>query len=67
MPEPDPNIISGCDMKSVIRSSMLRGSRTKVGKVTLERSIPILRYRVQQRVGDVDVCIPQLGDHMGDN
>jgi hypothetical protein len=29
-------------MKSVMRSSMLRGSRTKVGKVTRERSIPIL-------------------------
>ena len=29
-------------MKSVIRSSILLGSRTKVGKVTLERSMPTL-------------------------
>ena len=29
-------------MKSVIRSSMLRGSRTNVGKVTLDKSIPTL-------------------------
>lgn len=37
-----PKMRSGCDMKSVMRSSMLLGSRTKVGKVTLERSIPTL-------------------------
>lgn len=37
-----PKIRSGCDMKSVMRSSMLRGSRTKVGKVTRERSMPTL-------------------------
>jgi hypothetical protein len=30
-------------MKSVIRSSMLRGSSTNVGKVTLDRSIPTLQ------------------------
>ncbi len=30
-------------MKSVMRSSILLGSRTKVGKVTLERSMPNLR------------------------
>jgi hypothetical protein len=30
-------------MKSVIRSNMLRGSSTKVGKVTLDRSIPTLQ------------------------
>lgn len=30
-------------MKSVIRSSMLRGSSTKVGKVTRDRSIPTLQ------------------------
>lgn len=29
-------------MKSVILSSILLGSRTKVGKVTLDRSIPTL-------------------------
>jgi hypothetical protein len=33
---------SGWDMKSVMRSSMLLGSRTKVGKVTLDSSIPTL-------------------------
>ena len=33
---------SGWDMKSVIRSSMLRGSSTNVGNVTLERSMPTL-------------------------
>ena len=38
-----PKIRSGWDMKSVIRSSMLRGSRTNVGKVTFERSMPTLR------------------------
>lgn len=38
-----PKIRSGCAMKSVIRSNMLRGSRTKVGKVTLDRSIPTLQ------------------------
>lgn len=37
-----PKMRSGCDMKSVMRSSMLRGSRTKVGKVTLDRSMPTL-------------------------
>ena len=37
-----PKMSSGWDMKSVMRSSMLRGSSTKVGKVTLERSIPTL-------------------------
>jgi len=30
-------------MKSVMRSSMLLGSRTNVGKVTFERSMPTLR------------------------
>ena len=30
-------------MKSVMRSNMLRGSSTKVGKVTLDRSIPTLQ------------------------
>jgi hypothetical protein len=38
-----PKIRSGCAMKSVIRSSMLRGSSTKVGNVTLDRSIPTLQ------------------------
>lgn len=38
----DPKISSGWLMKSVIRSSMLLGSRTNVGNVTFERSIPIL-------------------------
>ena len=38
-----PKIRSGWAMKSVIRSSMLRGSSTKVGKVTLDRSIPTLQ------------------------
>jgi hypothetical protein len=37
-----PKMRSGWDMKSVMRSSMLRGSRTKVGNVTLERSMPTL-------------------------
>ena len=40
-----PKIRSGWAMKSVIRSSMLRGSSTKVGKVTLDRSIPTLQDR----------------------
>jgi hypothetical protein len=35
-------------MKSVIRSNMLRGSKTNVGKVTLERSIPTLRWIVDE-------------------
>ena len=38
-----PNMSSGCDIKSVIRSNMLRGSRTNVGNVTRWRSMPILR------------------------
>ena len=38
-----PKIRSGWAMKSVMRSNMLRGSSTKVGKVTLERSIPTLQ------------------------
>ena len=38
-----PKIRSGWAMKSVIRSSMLRGSSTNVGKVTLDRSIPTLQ------------------------
>ena len=37
-----PKIRSGWDMKSVMRSSMLLGSSTNVGNVTLERSIPTL-------------------------
>jgi hypothetical protein len=37
-----PKMRSGWAMKSVIRSSMLRGSRTNVGKETFERSIPTL-------------------------
>src|ERR1700761_4509494 len=37
-----PKTRSGWDMKSVMRSSILRGSRTHVGKVTRERSIPTL-------------------------
>jgi hypothetical protein len=37
-----PKMRSGCDMKSVILSSILLGSRTNVGKVTFERSIPTL-------------------------
>lgn len=40
--ETNPKMRSGWDMKSVMRSSMLLGSRTKVGKVTFERSIPTL-------------------------
>lgn len=35
-----PKMRSGWDKKSVILSSMLLGSSTKVGKVILERSIP---------------------------
>ena len=49
--ETHPKMRSGWDMKSVIRSSMLRGSRTKVGKVTLWRSIPTLLWRVSRRGG----------------
>jgi len=41
----DPKRRSGKAMKSVMRSSMLLGSRTKVGKATRERSIPTLRRR----------------------
>ena len=37
-----PKSRSGWDMKSVMRSSMLRGSRTNVGNVTLCRSMPTL-------------------------
>jgi hypothetical protein len=37
-----PNMRSGCAIKSVMRSSILLGSRTNVGKVTFERSMPTL-------------------------
>lgn len=37
-----PKSRSGWDMKSVMRSSMLRGSSTNVGNVTLCRSMPTL-------------------------
>lgn len=37
-----PKIMFGCDIKSVMRSSILRGSSTNVGNATLERSMPIL-------------------------
>jgi len=40
-----PKIRSGCAMKSVMRSNMLRGSSTNVGKVTLDRSIPTLEKK----------------------
>jgi len=39
----NPKRRSGKAMKSVMRSSILLGSRTKVGKATRERSIPTLR------------------------
>jgi hypothetical protein len=38
-----PKMRSGWAIKSVMRSSMLLGSRTNVGKVTLERSMPTLQ------------------------
>ena len=38
-------------MKSVMRSSMLRGSRTKVGKVTLDRSMPTLPIQTAHQPG----------------
>jgi hypothetical protein len=38
-----PKMRSGWAIKSVMRSSMLLGSSTNVGKVTLERSMPTLR------------------------
>lgn len=41
---------SGWDMKSVIRSSMLLGSRTNVGNVTFERSIPTLQVLLSIRL-----------------
>jgi len=45
-----PNMRSGCDMKSVIRSSILRGSNTKVGNVTLDRSIPTLSWDIKDEM-----------------
>jgi hypothetical protein len=61
-------------MKSVIRSSILRGSSTNVGKVTLERSIPTLihvhfRRRKGRKGSQIEVMVrkaivvdlPQLG------
>lgn len=42
-----PKMRSGWAMKSVMRSSMDRGSSTKVGNVTLERSMPTLRVCVR--------------------
>ena len=47
-----PNRRSGWDMKSVMRSSMLRGSRTNVGNVTLCRSMPTLFGRGEVRGGE---------------
>jgi hypothetical protein len=44
---------SGWAIKSVMRSSMLLGSRTNVGKVTLERSMPTLEFRHEGVVGVV--------------
>lgn len=43
-----PKINSGCEKKSVIRSSRLRGSNTKVGKAIFERSIPGLTTTVSR-------------------
>ena len=43
-----PKRRSGWDMKSVMRSSMLRGSRTNVGNVTLCRSIPTLAHHISR-------------------
>jgi len=43
-----PKMRFGWDMKSVMRSSMLLGSRTKVGKVTFERSIPTLSCEIRE-------------------
>jgi hypothetical protein len=40
--ETHPKMRSGWAMKSVMRSSILLGSRTNVGKVTFERSMPTL-------------------------
>lgn len=37
-------------MKSVIRSSMLRGSSTNVGKVTLDKSIPTLSCEIKDEI-----------------
>jgi len=64
-------------MKSVIRSSMLRGSSTKVGKVTFDRSIPTLdgtwKGRKANAKSDNDNYklitqdSPQLRDHGRDN
>ena len=47
--EPCPKMRSGCDMKSVMRSNILRGSSTNVGKVTLDRSIPTLCRRLNSK------------------
>ena len=47
-----PKRRSGWDMKSVMRSSMLRGSRTNVGNVTLCRSMPTLFGRGEVRGGE---------------
>ena len=49
--ETDPKIRSGCAIKSVMRSNMLRGSSTNVGKVTLDRSIPTLQKMRSLKLG----------------
>lgn len=60
---------SGCDMKSVMRSSILRGSRTKVGNVTFERSMPTLemeeRFLARAWWNEDEASRPKLGYQRG--
>lgn len=66
-----PKMSSGCDMKSVIRSSMLRGSSTKVGKVTLFKLMPTLTAAnvANQCVAAASQkqCAPELRDNRRDD
>lgn len=63
-----PNMRSGWAIKSVMRSSMLLGSSTNVGKVTFERSMPTLsRSRVEGAGGrplDWQWCRRQMSRRM---
>ena len=61
---------SGCDMKSVMRSSILRGSNTNVGNVTLDRSIPTLIPKSKVKASQSTAQgphSPQLGYHRCDD
>ena len=68
-----PKIKSGWDMKSVMRSSILRGSSTNVGNVTLWRSMPTLEASsapcISHRRPHVEISAgaPELRDQGSDN